>query len=106
VNTDAPWPTTDEARERVLEIQAKLHRWAGAAEVRRFDDLFNLVSDPAFLTVAWERVKRNRGARSAGVDGETAHEAERRAVEQRLPWTICVASSRRARSRRCRCENG
>ena len=29
----------------------------------------NLVSDPAFLVVAWQRVRGNRGARSAGVDG-------------------------------------
>jgi len=28
VNTDAPWPSLDEARSRVLVIQTKLHRWA------------------------------------------------------------------------------
>jgi len=28
VNTDAPWPSLDEARLRVLEIQAKLHQWS------------------------------------------------------------------------------
>jgi hypothetical protein len=28
VNTDARWPSLDEARARVLEIQTKLHRWA------------------------------------------------------------------------------
>jgi hypothetical protein len=39
---------------------------------RRFDDLDNLISDPAFLLVAWKRVKDNRGARTAGVDGQTA----------------------------------
>jgi RNA-directed DNA polymerase len=27
------------------------------------------VHDPAFLTVAWERVRTNKGARSAGTDG-------------------------------------
>src|SRR6266480_2174157 len=57
---------------RVLEIQAKLHRWAVADPGRRFDDLFNLVADPAFLLVAWARVRGNRGARTAGVDGHTA----------------------------------
>jgi RNA-directed DNA polymerase len=31
--------------------------------------LFNLVYDPAFLTVAWRRVRGNKGARTAGVDG-------------------------------------
>ena len=34
---------------RVLEIQTKLHRWARDDPHRRFDDLFNLVADPAFL---------------------------------------------------------
>ena len=49
----------------------KLHRWATAESGRRFDDLFNLVCDPAFLLVAWERVRGNKGARTAGVDGVT-----------------------------------
>jgi RNA-directed DNA polymerase len=69
VNTDAPWPSLDEARSRVLEIQAKLHQWATDSPDRRFGDLFNLVCDPAFLTVGWDRVRGNRGARTAGVDG-------------------------------------
>jgi RNA-directed DNA polymerase len=69
VNTDAQWPSLDEARSRVLKIQTKLHRWATDGPDRRFDDLFNLVRDPAFLTVGWDRVRGNRGARTAGVDG-------------------------------------
>ena len=70
MNTDAPWPTADAAGRRVLKIQTKLHRWAIDDPDRRFDDLFNLVDDPAFLVVAWERVRGNRGARTAGVDGD------------------------------------
>jgi RNA-directed DNA polymerase len=69
VNTGAPWPSLAEARIRVLEIQTKLHRWATDDPGRRFGDLFNLVCDPAFLTVGWDRVRGNRGARTAGVDG-------------------------------------
>ena len=61
------------AKARVLGIQTKLHRWASEDAARRFDDLFNLVTDPAVLRVAWERVRTNRGARTAGVDGSTAH---------------------------------
>jgi RNA-directed DNA polymerase len=72
VNTDAPWPSAAEAWPRVLGIQTKLHRWAVDDGDRRFDDLFGLVTDPSFLVVAWERVRRNRGARTAGVDGQTA----------------------------------
>ena len=50
-------------------MQTKLHRWAVADPGRRFDDVFNLVYDPAFLAVAWDRVRGNKGARTAGVDG-------------------------------------
>ena len=76
MNTGAPWPTPAEAEARVLRMQAKLHRWATDDHARRFVDLFNLVADPAFLLVAWRRVRGNRGARSAGIDGQTAHEIE------------------------------
>jgi RNA-directed DNA polymerase len=69
VNTGAPWPGLDEAEYRVRVMQTKLHQWAKADPGRRFDDLFNLVYDPAFLTVAWRRVRGNKGARTAGVDG-------------------------------------
>jgi RNA-directed DNA polymerase len=50
-------------------MQQKLHRWATTDPGRCFDDLFNLTYDPAFLVVAWSRVRGNRGARTAGVDG-------------------------------------
>lgn len=72
MNTGAPWPTAELAEARVLGIQAKLHRWAIDDPTRRFDDLFNLVCDPAFLLVGWRRVRGNMGARTAGVDGQTA----------------------------------
>ena len=73
MNTDAPWPDAEEAWQRVLKIQTKLHQWATDDAGRRFDDLWNLVYDPAVLVHAWQRVRSNRGARTAGVDGETAH---------------------------------
>ena len=76
MNIGAPWPSLVEARARVLGMQTKLHQWATADVDRRFDDLYNLVYDPAFLTVAWSRVRGNKGARSAGVDGETARYIE------------------------------
>ena len=72
MNTDELEAALYWAERRVLEIQAKLHRWAIGDRERRFDDLFNLVTDPAFLLVAWDRVRGNRGARTAGVDGHTA----------------------------------
>jgi RNA-directed DNA polymerase len=78
VNTDELEHALFEAERRVREIQTKLHRWATDDPDRRFDDLFNLVGDPAFLLVAWDRVRGNKGARTAGVDGQTAHEIEAR----------------------------
>ena len=76
MNTGAPWPTPLEAEARVLRMQTKLHQWATDDPERRFADLFNLVADPAFLRVAWRRVRGNRGARTAGIDGQTAHSIE------------------------------
>jgi RNA-directed DNA polymerase len=54
------------AEERVLGWQTKLHRWATQDEHKPFDDVFNLLCDPATLLVAWERVKRNRGVEDCG----------------------------------------
>jgi len=42
-----------------------------------FDDLFNLVHDPATLLVAFERVAGNTGARTPGVDGLRVADVEK-----------------------------
>ena len=81
VNTDESELALFRAERRVREIQTKLHRWARGDPHRRFDDLFNLVADPAFLRVAWDRVRSNKGARTAGVDGATASSLAARGVE-------------------------
>ncbi|BAS18639.1 putative uncharacterized protein YkfC (plasmid) [Arthrobacter sp. Hiyo8] len=72
VNIDELEHAVVAAEQRVLKIQTKLHSWARDDAHRRFDDLFNLVADPGFLLVAWDRVRGNKGARTAGVDGRTA----------------------------------
>ena len=69
VNTDAAsTPSFARAYVAVRRMQAKLHCWAVSDPDRRFDDLYNLVCDPAFLMIAWERVAGNKGARTPGVD--------------------------------------
>ena len=79
VNTGvAAWPDVDSAWATVRRMQLKLHRWASEDSARRFGDLFNLVYDPAFLIHAWERVRSNDGARTAGVDGLTVARIESR----------------------------
>jgi RNA-directed DNA polymerase len=83
VNTSAPLGVAL-AAERVLGWQTKLHRWARQDEQQRFGDVFNLLCDPATLLVAWERVKRNRGSKTAGVDGQTRWHVEQQGVENVL----------------------
>ena len=100
VNTDAPWPDLDEAEWRVLKIQAKLHQWAIGDRDRRFDDLFNLVCDPAFLVVGWDRVHKNRGARAAGVDGVALAPSS---SARRCSSPSCEMISRLGGSPPCRC---
>jgi RNA-directed DNA polymerase len=75
VNIDAP-PDRAYPVAWVSQIQTKLHCWAVADPGRRFDDLFNLVHDPATLKVAWWRVAGNTGARTAGSDGLTVARVE------------------------------
>ena len=79
VNTGAvSWPDPYSAGVTVRSMQTKLHLWATQDSGRRFDDLFNLVYDPAFLMVAWERVATNKGADTPGIDKATAAGAEAR----------------------------
>ena len=90
MNIDASLLTPETAEERVLGIQTKLHRWAKEDPQRHFDDLYNLVCDPAFLYVAWCRVRRNRGARTAGIDGLNA----RRSITLTRSSVNCAQTSR------------
>jgi len=64
--------------DRVRGMQVKLHRWAGEDSSRQFGDLWNLVCDFGFLARSWDRVRLNRGARTAGVDGLRAVDVEYR----------------------------
>jgi RNA-directed DNA polymerase len=70
------WPHPDGAYFRVRKMQTKLYQWAKDDPSRRFDDLFNLVYDPAFLVHAWEQVSANAGARTAGIDRVTVAQIE------------------------------
>jgi RNA-directed DNA polymerase len=76
VNTGARLSGLDEAEQRVLHVQRKLHEWASSDAERRFCDLWNLVCDPATLLVAWSRVSQNRGSRTAGIDATTRQHVE------------------------------
>ena len=91
MNTGARWPTPDEAKAKVLRMQTKLQRWASEDHDRQFNDLYNLVCDPAFLIVGWQLVRHNKGTRSAGVDGMTVEDIQKRA--SRRSSTTCGRNS-------------
>ncbi len=74
MNSGESWPDFEEAGLRVRRMQTKLHWWAVRQPDRVFDDLYNLVHDPAFLIHAWERVHGNKGGRTAGIDGVAPRE--------------------------------
>ena len=77
VNTGAvAWPDDYSASVAVRRMQTKLHRWAIEDPGRRFGDLHNLLYDPAFLVVAWQRVSTNKGAKTPGVDKATTAQIE------------------------------
>lgn len=77
VNSDAR-ALMELIRERVARTQIKYHRWAKTDRDERFGDLFNLVSHLDYLRVAWQHVARNKGARTAGVDGVTVRQIAQR----------------------------
>ena len=75
MNTDELELALFEAERKVPKVQTKLHGWARDDPHRRFDDLFNLLADPAILLVVWNRVRGNRweqGSQDRRGDGHTA----------------------------------
>ena len=96
MNTRDPESVRYWAERRVLGIEAKLYRWAIDDPHRRFDDLVNVVTDPGFPLIARERVARNKGARSGGVDGQTAASARERIGED--AFLAELREQRKARS--------
>jgi len=90
-NGSAPGSAPAGPWSRVAGMQAQLHRWAVADPGRRLDDLFNFVSDPATLLVAFGRVAANQGANTPGVDGMTAAWVEENAGVPGFPDDLRAA---------------
>ncbi|MCB1376979.1 MAG: group II intron reverse transcriptase/maturase [Alphaproteobacteria bacterium] len=62
----------------LLDIQHRLYKWSRAEPDEAFRDLWNWVTDLRNLRLAWGRVARNRGARSAGADRVTVRHISQR----------------------------
>ncbi|MEN3271014.1 hypothetical protein [Pseudonocardia sp.] len=78
-------------------MQRKLHHWAKTDPGQGFDDIHNLIYDPSFLVVAWERVRGNKGARtpeSTGSCREWVFEADIAACFDEIGHTALMARVR------------
>jgi RNA-directed DNA polymerase len=59
-----------EAKVQVLHLQQKLYRWSkeGTYKLKR---IYNLLYNPYVLSLAWHKLRENKGSWTAGVDGVT-----------------------------------
>lgn len=62
----------------LFDIQCKLYKWSRNNSGESYKDLWGWLIRPRNLWLAWERVRTNRGARSAGVDKLTVRRIEQR----------------------------
>jgi len=62
----------------LLNIQRKLYTWSRNHPDQAWRDMWNWLTHPRSLWLAWWRVASNRGARSAGVDGLTVKRIQQR----------------------------
>jgi len=75
---------TEEAVLWLQSVQRKLYARSRENPDYQFQELWGLVTDPRNLRMAFVRVQRNRGARSAGVDRITVRKIVQQGVEQFL----------------------
>ena len=77
---------TDYQADKVwlFDIQRKLYVWSRNHPEQAWRDMWNWLTDPRNLRLAWRRVASNRGARSAGVDGLTVRRIQQRTGTDRF----------------------
>ena len=70
---------TDDQEDKawLLNIQRKLYTWSRTNPDEAYRDMWNWVTDPRNLRLAWRRVSGNRGARSPGTDRVTVSSIRR-----------------------------
>lgn len=65
--------------QRELEHLRKL---ASADPTKRFGKLLKAVKQETFLTMAWERIRTNKGSRTSGVDGQTKEDVNAQMIHE------------------------
>lgn len=72
---------TEDDRLWLQSVQRKLYARSRDNPDYQFKELWGLVTDPRNLRMAFVRVQRNRGARSAGIDRMTVRNVVQHGVE-------------------------
>ena len=84
MNTGARLSGLDEAQQRVLDVQRKLHEWASDDAERRFRDLWNLVCDPAYEHDVQKRIPSvDKAKRVLGFEATTSLSEM---LDEVIPW--------------------
>jgi group II intron reverse transcriptase/maturase len=55
----------------LLSVQQKLYQWSQQNSGEAYRELWNWITDIRSLRCAWDRVARNKGRRTPGIDGKT-----------------------------------
>jgi RNA-directed DNA polymerase len=72
VTEEASVDSDDRAEEAwLLGVQRKLYQWSRNNPDSCYRELWNWVTDLRNLHCAWRKIARNRGSRTAGIDGMT-----------------------------------
>src|SRR5262245_6293320 len=59
---------------------------------RSFTRLYRSLGDEAWLTEAWKRIRKNKGSKTAGVDGQTRDDVDESAPRTHLQSKGCGAA--------------
>jgi len=76
----AMYVATEDDRLWLLSVQRALHARSRDKPSYVFDKLWGLITDPRNLRIALDRVGRNRGSRTAGIDGITVRKLHKQGV--------------------------
>ena len=78
----ATYVASKDDRLWLLNVQRMLHARSRENPAYRFEKLWGLVTDPRNLRIALDRVRRNRGARTGGIDRVTVRMVLHRGTER------------------------
>lgn len=67
---------------KVSEMQSKFAKWSTEDTSRKFFDIYNLIANEEWLLEAFNKVKLNKGSKTAGIDGYVRADFEKNLSER------------------------